>query len=43
MPSQGRQCLSFDLNLLEAAERSHNQLALELDIEKVWSVVGRCF
>ena len=36
MPSQGRQYLSFDLKLLEAAERSHNQMAWELDIEKVW-------
>lgn len=43
MPSQGRQYLSFDLNLFKAAERSWNQLAVELDVEKVWRVGGRYF
>lgn len=43
MVSQGRQGLSVDLNLLEAAGRNHNQLALELVFEKVWRFGGRCF
>lgn len=43
MPSQGRQYLSFDLNLLEAAERNHNQLARELDVEKVRGWGWVCF
>lgn len=43
MASKGRQGLSIDLNLPEAAERNHNQLALELDFETVWRFGGRCF
>lgn len=43
MASQGRQGLSVDLNLLEAAGRNYNQLALELVFETVWRFEGRCF